>query len=50
MSEVKSVAELIEEVCQDICDNYCIYRDTCDDNAECEPIRNGQECPLDKLM
>ena len=46
----KSVAEQIEEVCQDICDNYCIYRDTCDENAECEPIREGKKCPLDRLM
>lgn len=45
-----SVAALIEEVCQDICDNYCIYRDTCDENSECEPIREGKKCPLDRLM
>ena len=46
----KSITQIIEEVCQDICDNYCIYRSTCDENAECEPMRNGQKCPLDRLI
>lgn len=45
-----SATQLIESVCQNICDNYCIYRETCDENAECEPIRSGQECPLDRLF
>lgn len=46
----QSITEIIVSVCEDICDNYCKYRETCDDNAECEPIRNGQKCPLDRLM
>ena len=45
----KSITELIEEVCEDICDNFCKYRDTCDENCECEPMRTGKGCPLDKL-
>lgn len=45
----KSVTRIIEEVREDICNNYCKYRVTCDENAECEVIRTGGECPLDKL-
>lgn len=45
----KSVTRIIEEVVNDICNNYCKYRDTSDDNCECEVIRNGGECPLNKL-
>lgn len=46
----KSVPQLIEEVCADVCDNLCKYRSTCDENAECELMRNGNECPLDRLL
>lgn len=46
----QSVREIIESVCEDICDNYCKYRDTADENCECEPIRKGQKCPLDRLQ
>lgn len=46
----QNATEIIESVCEDICENYCKYRVTCDDNAECEPIRNGQKCPLDRLV
>ena len=45
----KSVREIIESVCEDICDNYCKYRETTDENGECDAIRSGKECPLDKL-
>lgn len=46
----KNVSEIIQEVCEDICDNYCQYRKTCDENGDCESIRNGKKCPLDKLF
>ena len=45
-----SVTSLIEEVCGDICDNYCKYGDTVDENGECEPMREGKKCPLDRLQ
>lgn len=48
--EQKTVAELIEKVCEDICDNYCEYRHTADENAECEILRSGKACPLDRLQ
>jgi len=51
MSEgiIKSIRQILQEVSDDICDNYCKYRDTGDENCLCELIRNGGECPLDRL-
>lgn len=45
----KSVTDILEEVCSDICDNYCKYGDTVDEEGDCEPIRTGTGCPLDRL-
>lgn len=47
---LKSVREIIEEVTEDICDNYCKYRDTSDDDFLCDAIRDGGSCPLDRLQ
>lgn len=47
---MESVTEIIEEVAGQICDDFCKYRTTCDSSGECEYIRNGNECPLDKLF
>lgn len=44
-----SITKQIEQVAENICDNFCKYRDTCDENCECEWLRNGNECPLAKL-
>ena len=44
-----SIASILLEVAEDICDNYCKYRETCDEDAICEVIREGGTCPLDKL-
>ena len=46
----KSISDIISEVCEDICDNYCKYRDTADEDNICDAIRNGGECPLDRLQ
>ncbi len=46
----KKIAEQLTALAEDICDNYCKYRETCDDNAECEVIRTGGRCPLDLLV
>lgn len=43
----KTVVRLIVEVSEDICDNFCKYRETVDE--ECEWMRQGNTCPLDKL-
>lgn len=54
MKEIKeneelSVSRILQEVCEDICDNYCKYRDTADEDCNCEITRNGS-CPLFRLM
>lgn len=46
----KSVQVIIQEVSEDICDNYCKYRDTADENNLCDVIRDGSPCPLDRLQ
>lgn len=49
MEEI-SIAKIAEQVSENICDNFCKYRETCDENRECEWIRSGNECPLDRLV
>lgn len=44
-----SIAAILLEVAEDICNNYCKYNQTCDEDAMCEVIREGGTCPLDKL-
>lgn len=46
---VKNEKEIIEEVAEDICMNYCRYRDTPDEDGLCDRIRDGSACPLDRL-
>lgn len=46
----RPVIKIIEEVCEDICDNYCKYRDTADEDCVCDAMRNGGKCPLDRLF
>lgn len=43
-------SEFIEKFKENICDNFCCYRDTVDDDCMCDWIRSGEhECPLDRL-
>ncbi len=46
---LESVIKIIEQVCEDICDNYCMYRDTADEEGLCDVTRNDGRCPLDRL-
>lgn len=46
----KSVQAIIQEVSEDICDNYCKFRETADEDNLCDVIRNGSPCPLDRLQ
>lgn len=43
------VASILHEVCEDICDNYCKYRDTGDEDSLCDIIRADKPCPLDRI-
>lgn len=45
----KSKSELLQKIKEDLCDNYCLYRDTADENSDCDAIRNNGICPLNKL-
>ena len=45
----KSVIEIIEEVCEIVCDELCKYRDSTDENCECDYIKKNGTCPLSKL-
>ena len=46
---VESVKEILREVSEDICDNYCKVRETADEDCLCDVIRSGATCPLDRL-
>lgn len=46
----KTIKDIIQEVSEDICDNYCKYRDTADDDFICDAIRENGSCPLDRLQ
>ena len=43
------VASILHEVSEDICDNYCKYRDTGDEDCMCDIIREDKPSPLDRI-
>lgn len=47
MEKIKTITERLEELKENICDDFCKYRDTCDENCECQFIREGNTYPLD---
>lgn len=46
----KNITEQLEEFAENICDNFCKYAETVDENAECQWMTEGNICPLDKLF
>lgn len=46
----KSATEIIEEVCDKICNDFCRYADTTDEEFECAWTRSGRMCPLHSLF
>lgn len=46
----ETISDILQEVREDICDNYYKYRDTADEDYLCDKIRDGGECPLDRLL
>lgn len=49
VGSLASMREILREVSEDICDNYCKFRETADEDCLCDVIRNGGSCPLDRL-
>lgn len=45
----RNICQQIEDVCGIICDDMCKYKDTCDENCECDYIREHGDCPLFRL-
>lgn len=35
----KTISQMLQEIADDICDNYCKYRDTADEECLCDLIR-----------
>lgn len=46
---INTLQQIIHETCEDICDNYCKYRDTTDEDYLCDIMRDGGDCPLDRI-
>lgn len=47
--ENKTIPEMLEDMVAIVCDRLCKYRDTVDDDCECELIRKEGNCPLNKF-
>lgn len=45
----KNVTQEIETVCELVCDKLCKYRETVDEEGECDYIREYGACPLSSL-
>ena len=45
-----TIIKVLQEVVEDICDNYCKYQDTTDEEGICDCIRDGGKCPLDRII
>lgn len=46
---MKNVSYILLKMAKDICDNYCKYRETADEDFICDVIREKGNCPLDVL-
>ena len=44
------LVQVLQNTADDICDKFCKYQNTVDAEGECEWVRNGGECPLDKII
>ena len=42
---IESANDILREVCEDICDNYCKFRETVDEDCLCDVIREEGICP-----
>lgn len=46
---MKNASHILLKMAEDICDNYCKYRETADEDCICDAIREKGNCPLDVL-
>lgn len=46
----QTIKSIIEDVCSQICDELCKYREAIDDEGICGYIQEHGECPLDRLQ
>ena len=47
---LQNITDILTEVSENICDNYCKYRETADEDMICDAIREKGGCPLDVLI
>ena len=45
----KNISIILTELAEDICENYCKYYETADEDCICDAIREKGGCPLDIL-
>lgn len=45
----KTISQLLQEITENICNNYCKHRNTSDEECLCNVVRDGGKCPLDRL-
>ena len=45
----KYICDTLRELAEDICNNYCKYKETADEDLICDAIRENGYCPLDIL-
>ena len=43
------ITETIEEVSKEVCEKLCKYHETIDDDCVCDYMRQGNNCPLEKI-
>ena len=44
-----TITDILEVHKSNICDNFCKWTETCDEEFTCQWIREGNDCPLDVL-
>ena len=45
----KTIAEILQDVAEEVCDKLCKYSETSDEDMICDYIRENGRCPLDRI-
>ena len=48
-SQLQRLTETIEEVAKEVCEKLCKYHESIDDDCVCDYMRQGNNCPLEKI-